>query len=97
MDLLGKRRKKAVRIKIAYDKTFSTEEGKMVLLDLMESVGITGPSLDYNNPNHTLMAFNDGAKSIVHRIVEQLSMSTERYLETIEQKQEEQEDFFNEN
>ena len=93
MEILSKRKRKAKRLKIAYDRTFSSEDGREVLLDLMESVGITGPSLDYNNPNSLTMAFNDGAKSIVHRIIEQVNMDTEAYLQTIEQKQKSQEDF----
>ncbi len=96
MNLFKKRQSKAQQIKIAYDKTFSSPEGRAVLIDLMTSAGVTSPSLDYNNPNPTLMAFNDGAKSIIHRIIEQLNMSPERYLETLEQKTKEEEDFYNE-
>ena len=96
MNLFKKRTNKAKQLKIAYDKTFSSDEGRAVLLDLMESAGVTSPSFDYNNPNQLAMAFNDGAKSIVHRIINQLNMNTERYLETIEQKHQEQEDFHDE-
>jgi len=91
MDLLGK---KAKKIKVAYDKTFSSEEGRAVLFDLIDSVGLLGPSVDYKNPTVIGMAYNDGAKSIVHRILEQLNVSPEAYVEILEQKQKDQENYF---
>jgi len=83
----SKRVSKGKKVKSAYDKVFSSPEGKTVLFDLMDATGFMAPSMDYSRPEAVPMAFNDGAKSIVHRIIHQLHLDPEKYLEIVETKQ----------
>lgn len=85
------RSRKAKHIYAMYNKTFGTPEGLDVLKDLMVSVSMMGPSLDLNNPDPQVTAFNEGAKSIVYRIIHQLNMDPEKYMELLEQTYEEEE------
>lgn len=78
-----KRLERAKQVKAAYERVFETEDGKTVLEDLMGSCGITASSLDLNAPDALTMAYNDGAKSVVHRIIYQIQLKPEKYLEMI--------------
>lgn len=84
---------KAKEVKAAYERTFSTEDGKKVLLDLMSVTGLMAPSLDLGNPSPLVMAYNDGAKSLLHRIIHQVNLKPDQYLKLLEEKTTEEMDY----
>lgn len=65
---LSLKEKKALSTILAYKKTFADGYGKEVLLDLIKSVGFFGSSFVPGDPGQT--AFNEGAKSLVIRILD---------------------------
>lgn len=89
---MDNRTKQAKKVKAAYEKVFESDDGKIVLLDLIESTGLMGPSLNTRRQIESglEMAFNDGAKSIVTRIIQQVKMKPEKFLDILEQKQQEE-------
>jgi hypothetical protein len=50
----------------AYQRVFSSEDGKIVLDDLMSFCGVDRPSFDVNNVNATFL--NEGARTVGLRI-----------------------------
>jgi len=57
--------------------TFSSDEGKAVLKDLMESCGCLVTSFVPGDPHQT--AFNEGRREIVNRILSMVESNPERY------------------
>ena len=93
---MGQRQDKGKQVKIAYNKTFESVEGKEVLYDLMNTCNFMGSSiLDSNSYEPLAMAFRDGQKAIVSRILTTLSISNEQFIKMIEQKQQSEEEEFN--
>lgn len=74
----------------AYSALFNSDDGKIVLHDLINTTGMLGSSLDLKHPNQLVSAFNDGAKSILHRIITQISMDPEQYVKLLTEHQEEE-------
>ncbi len=83
------RETQAKKVKAAYEKIFESDDGKIVLLDLIKSTGLMAPSLNTTRQIESglEMAFNDGAKSVVTRIIQQVKMKPEKFLEILEQSQ----------
>lgn len=89
----SKRSEKGKAMRLAYGRVFESEDGKKILIDLMDVTGYLGSSIDHNNPNAITMAFNDGAKSILSRIISTINMPPEEFLSMVEQKQQEEYDY----
>jgi hypothetical protein len=80
---MEKQLKEALKVNIAYKKTFSTDEGKMVLMDLVKSSGMMASSFVANDPYAT--AFNEGARSIVVRLIDTIQIDPEKYIKMLEE------------
>lgn len=90
------RTSKIKKIQIAYEKTFSTPEGRDVLFDMMDTCNFMGSSIVDSGAYEPIgMAYRDGQKSIISRILQTITIDKEKFLEMIEQKNQ-QEDYFNE-
>lgn len=86
---------RAKKLKKAYHTVFESEDGKLVLFDLMDSCNLTGSTLlDAQCYEPLAMAYGDGQKAIVHRIMRELAISPEKYLELIQDKQAHEEEQF---
>lgn len=85
------RTEKGKQVKIAYDKVFGSPEGKDVLYDMMDSCNFMGSSLlDSGTYEPLAMAFRDGQKAIISRILDTLNTDNEQFMKMIEQKQQEE-------
>lgn len=56
----------------AYRKVFTSHEGKLVLKDLMKSSGFYESTY---NPDHSVMAFDEGQRALVLRIIHTLNLT----------------------
>ena len=75
------REKKAILTKIAYKRVFGSGDGKLVLLDLMNSAGLLHTTYDPQNPNPVNnMLVAEGRREIVLRILTELNVDLETYL-----------------
>lgn len=72
---------------IDYKVTFSTEEGKRVLFDLMKSCGMDTSSFDENPLN---MAYREGQRNVVLHIMNKLKIDVEKLTKFIEEHEEEE-------
>lgn len=77
-----KRLNQAMRLNLAYQKTFADGDGREVLKDLMKSTGYDSTTFVPNSPYDS--AFNEGARSVVIRIIKQLNMNPESFLKLME-------------
>lgn len=82
--------KQAIKTFTAYKKTFSGPDGELVLKDLMREGNFLGTTFVAGDPYHS--AYSEGARSLVVRIIEQLGMDLEEYLNRMEITQEGEED-----
>lgn len=80
---MAKKVSKAKSVKAAYERVFETKDGQTVLIDLINSTGLMGSSLDLNRPDPITMAYNDGAKAVVHRIIHQIQLDPKKYLDLL--------------
>lgn len=67
-----------------YKKTFGSEQGKRVLYDLMNSHFIMGPTNPRGSDPYE-MAFNEGQRYVLLRIMTMLKVSPERMNQLIEE------------
>lgn len=77
-----KREKKISDLLIAYKTVFDTPEGERVLYDLMNTFFIFNSTMD---PNPHELAYNEGQRSVILRIVKTLGTNPERILKLLEQ------------
>lgn len=83
------REKQEILTKIAYKKVFGTEDGHLVLLDLMRSVNIftsTYPPQAAEPIHEMLLA--EGARMLVNRILTEIDTDLEEYLKCFEEAEE---------
>jgi len=79
----SKRLEKAMAVNNAYKRTFATDEGQIVLEDLMLSTGIiSGSSFVPGDPYHT--AFNEGRREVVNRIIESINVDPNKFMKIVE-------------
>mgnify|MGYP000565696684 CR=1 FL=1 len=85
------RTSRAKEVKAAYERVFESEDGKIVLSDLIDSTGLLSPSVNLarHQVSEIEMAFNDGAKSIVCRIIDHINLNPEKFVEILKQKSDE--------
>ena len=67
-----------------YKAVFSSPEGKAVLNDLILSTSVLGSSYLAGDVGGLSMAYNEGARSIVTRIISQIIADPEQYIKIIE-------------
>ena len=72
------REKKIADIIVQYQKTFDTDEGKAVLLDLIKSCGILTTTYS-NDPYET--AYREGERSVVLRILKTINTDPAKIME----------------
>ena len=72
---------------LAYKRFFDTTDGKIILKDLMKSCHVLSSTMD-KDPYET--AFNEGARSVVLRIIKTNNTSIEEINKLIERLEEEQ-------
>ena len=72
---------------LAYKRFFDTTDGKLILKDLMKSCHVLSSTMD-KDPYET--AFNEGARSVVLRIIKTNNTSIEEINKLIERLEEEQ-------
>lgn len=77
-----KREKKISDTIVRYHKVFGTEDGELVLHDMMKSCHMMEPSFD---PNPYETAFNEGARSVVLRILRTIKTDPDALLRMVEQ------------
>ena len=82
--------KQDIRIKSAYKKTFGTEEGQIVLMDLMQSLGAMSTTFD---KDPYVSAFNEGKREAVLSIIHTIEMDLETYQKQMKSAIEQQEAF----
>jgi len=78
---------------IAYQRCFDSEDGRLVLNDLMKSCHMMGTTLG-NTPQET--AFNEGARSVVVRILKTFHTDIsqlEKLIENMEKQEGEQDEW----
>lgn len=76
MDIFGKREKKRVALFSMYSAVFNSEEGKKVLDDLMRTFGVVEGTFDPDPYQH---AYNEGARSVVVRILKTINTDPEQF------------------
>lgn len=79
---MKKREQKIAATLLVYKRLFETEDGKKVLTDLINSCHILGSSFD-ENPYVT--AYNEGARSVVTRILAKIKTDPDQLKKMIEQ------------
>lgn len=72
---------------LAYKRFFDTTDGKLILKDLMKSCHVLSSTMD-KDPYET--AFNEGARSVVLRIIKTNNTSIDEINKLIERLEEEQ-------
>ena len=82
-EVVNERIRKAKLVNTAYKRVFSSEDGKVVLEDLMLSAGIiSGSSYVPGDPHQT--SFNEGRREIVNRIIESINIDPTRFMKIVE-------------
>lgn len=71
----------AKKVAVAYGKVFNSEDGEIVLLDLMRVTGIMDSPFDENS---NTMAFNSGRQSIVYSILKAAKIDLQKYFKMVE-------------
>lgn len=74
---------------LAYKRFFDTEDGKLILKDLMKSCHFMSSTMDVNSHE---TAFNEGARSVILRIIKTTNTSIEQLNKLIEKLEEEQDE-----
>ncbi len=78
-----KRLEKAMAVNNAYKRTFATDEGQIVLEDLMLATGvISGSSFAPGDPYQT--AFNEGRREVVNRIIESINIDPNKFMKIVD-------------
>jgi hypothetical protein len=85
--MFGKKMKETV---LAYKRFFDTEDGKKVMADLMKSCHITSSTMS-SDPYET--AFNEGARSVVLRILKTVNADMSQVEEMIKKMEEQEEQY----
>lgn len=75
-----KLKKKATALAVAYSKVFESEDGKLVLHNLMDVTNFNRSPFS-KDPYET--AFEAGRQSIIHEIVRAMNIDLEKYLEIV--------------
>lgn len=70
---------------IDYQSTFNSHVGRKVLYDLMRASFYLTPTLDGRHPDAVAMAFNEGQRAVVLRILQILKMNPNKLLELIKE------------
>lgn len=83
------KRNKVKDMILTYKRVFDTDDGKIVLDDLMRSCHMKNTTFDGDIHR---MAFNEGARSVVLRILETMNVTEARLAEFMKQ-MEEQDDY----
>lgn len=81
------RQKEKNNISYAYKRLFSTEDGQIVLKDLMRAGHFDQPSFD---ADPYLTAFNEGERHLLLRIIRTINSDPEKLLQLIKDNQEKQ-------
>lgn len=76
-----KREKKISDMLIAYQNTFNSEDGQRVLYDLMKTLFIFKSTMD---PNPHELAYNEGQRSVILRILSTLGTDPEHIIKLME-------------
>lgn len=79
LDNLFKKNERAERIR-AYKRIFESEDGKIVLQDLMRSCHVFSSTMD---PNPTEHAYKEGERSVVLRIMRTLNIDPSKLEEAM--------------
>lgn len=79
LDNLFKKNERAERIR-AYKRVFESEDGKVVLQDLMKSCHIFTSTMDANPTEH---AYKEGERSVVLRIMRTLNIDPSKLEEAM--------------
>ena len=87
----NKRLDKAARVNTAYKRVFSSEEGELVLHDLMVSAGIIA-NLSYVQGDSHQTSFNEGRREIVNRIIESINIDPAKFIKMVELEQGEEDE-----
>lgn len=77
-----KRQNKILATMSLYQQVFSTEEGTKVLYDLIKACHVLGTTFDANPIE---MAYKEGERSVVLRILRTLKTNPEKIMKMIEQ------------
>lgn len=91
MNFLPRQKEKNIVI-YAYQRLFKTEDGQIVLKDLMRSCHFDQPSFD---PDPYRTAFNEGERHLLLRILKTINSDPEQLLQLIKDNQEKQNEVFN--
>jgi len=75
---------------LAYKRTFDSSDGKLILNDLFKSCHMTTSTMD-SNPHET--AFNEGARSVVLRILKTCNTNIDALDKMIERMETEEEHY----
>ncbi len=75
-----------------YKELFGTDIGQKVLMDLMKNHGVLQSLHCPGDPYST--AFNDGARSVVLRIMKRSKIDTKKMMELLDKMNQEQEENF---
>lgn len=70
-----------------YKEVFSSESGKMVLADLMSTFSVLDSTFD---PDPYIHAYNEGARSVVMRVLKTINTDPEHFKKIVAGKLEEQ-------
>lgn len=92
-----KKRNSSVKLIAQYQELFKTDDGKVVLQDLLKETGVFHSS--YSDEPYA-MAFNEGKRSVGLRLMKVLKMNTQKLnaiLAKIDKDMEENQGDFNEN
>ena len=77
---MEKQAKQSLIVNSAYKKVFADEDGKIVLHDLMRSTGYNSTTFE---PCPYRTAFNEGARSVVVRILQTIEVDPEAFQKMI--------------
>lgn len=75
-----------------YKEIFETEAGKEVLKDLIRHAGLLRPNFSIENPHVT--SFNEGSRSVVCYILENLNIDEGQFIKMAEQNYKEEHNIF---
>lgn len=76
MDIFGRKEKEQAALFSRYSAVFNSEDGKVVLNDLMRTFSILDSTFDSDPHVH---AYNEGARSVVMRILKTINTDPEQF------------------
>lgn len=84
-DMIKRQKKKNIKI-MAYQRLFNTEDGKIVLRDLLQSCHFMTPTFDGDALES---AYKEGERSVLLRLIHTINADPEKLLEYIKDNHEE--------